>query len=413
MNGHRCQFCQSVLTHVFADLGTCPPSNAFLRPEQCQEAELFYPLKAYVCESCLLVQVPEFKCAQEIFTPDYVYFSSYSQSWVRHADTYVEHMVQRFGLTSQSYVVEVGSNDGYLLQHVVRRGIPCLGIDPSVQAAKEAEKKGVNTLTTFFTPRLAHELKEQGKQADVLCGINVFAHVPNINDFVSAIAILLAPQGVMTMEIPHILKLVEEVQFDTIYHEHYFYHSLLCVQNILQKHGLRVFDVEELPTHGGSLRMYACHAQAQHEKSARVEALLAKEEAAGLQHMDYYARFQGTIDNIRFALLRFLMQAKEEGKKVVGYGAAAKGNTLLNYFGIRQDLLSFVVDASPYKQGLFLPGSRIPVVDEQRIHDERPDYVLILPWNLKQEISEQLSYIQEWGGKCVTAVPVLDIFTSR
>ncbi len=404
-----CHFCQSPLEHVFADLGTCPPSNAFLRPEQLSAPELFYPLKVFVCSKCFLVQVPEFKSAQEIFTPDYVYLSSYSASWVAHAKKYVQDMVSELKLDNKSFILEIGSNDGYLLQHAVQLGINCLGVDPSVQAAKEAEKKGVKTITSFFTKELALKLSEEGKQADLICGINVFAHVPNINDLLAGIECILAPQGVMTMEIPHLLCLYEQCQFDTIYHEHYFYHSVLCVQNILKKHGLRLFHVEELPTHGGSIRLYACKDDALHKTRESVQKLILKEEAAGMHKLEFYLSFQGRIDKIRFELMRFLMQAREDGKLVAGYGAAAKGNTLLNFFGIRQDLLAFVVDASPYKQGLLLPGSRIPVVSDAMVHQEKPDYMLILPWNLKEELSAQLKFINQWGGKCVTAIPSLVI----
>ncbi len=410
MSAHLCHFCYTPLKHVFADLGTCPPSNAFISKEQCAKPELFYPLKVFVCTHCLLVQVPTFKAAQDIFTPDYVYFSSYSASWVEHAKNFVHAMAKRFALDEQSFILEIGSNDGYLLQHAVSLGIPCLGIDPSVQATKVAQEKSVKTINAFFTKTLAQKLCAEGVQANLVCGINVFAHVPDINDFIAGIECVLTPEGVMTMEIPHILRLIEGRQFDTIYHEHYFYHSLFCVQNILKQHGLRLFDVQELPTHGGSIRIYACKEQASHKCTLAVEELLIKEQAFGLQDLDFYASFQSSIDIIRFKLMRFLMQAKEEGKLVAAYGAAAKGNTLINYFGIRQDLLAFVVDASPYKQGLFLPGSRIPVLSEQSIHEHKPDYVLILPWNLQEEISAQLEYIRDFGAKFVVAVPRLEVW---
>ena len=407
---HHCLFCNAELTHIFVDLGTCPPSNSLLNAEQCEQPELFHPLQAWVCSECLLVQGPYFKRPQDIFTHDYAYFSSYSRSWVEHAKQYVHTMAKRFKLGEKSLIVEVGSNDGYLLQHAVALGIPCLGIDPSAGTAAVAQTKGIPTITDFFTTRLAEKLLERGTRADLLCGINVFAHVPNINDFVTAIAMLLESEGVMTMEFPHLLRLVEDVQFDTIYHEHYFYYTLQCVRNIVEKHGMRLFDVEELPTHGGSLRIYACLKEAAHASTGAVEALLAREDAAGMYTLDFYLHFQNKIDVVRFGLMRFLMQAKEEGKMVVGYGAAAKGNTLINYFGIRKDLLPYVVDLSPRKQGHFLPGSRIPIVAEQKIRDTRPDYVLILPWNIKEEISEQLSYIREWDGKFVTTVPELTVW---
>ena len=377
---------------------------------QCDGPEVFYPLQAWVCSECLLVQGPHFKRPQDIFTHDYAYYSSYSRSWVSHARQYVQSVAERFHLGKDSLIVEVGSNDGYLLQHAVDLGIPCLGIDPSAGAASVAQTKGIPTITDFFTTKLAATLLERGKQADILCGINVFAHVPDINDFVAAMHLLLKPNGVMTMEFPHLLRLVEDVQFDTIYHEHYFYYTLRCVKQIVEKHGMRLFDVEDLPTHGGSLRIYACPSGATHEATGKIEQVLATEQTAGMNDLSFYLNFQEKIDHIRFDLMRFLMQAKEEKRRVVGYGAAAKGNTLINYFGIRSDLLPFVVDASPHKQGTFLPGSRIPVVEEQRLKDEKPDYVFILPWNLKEEISEQLDYIREWGGKFVTAIPKLNIW---
>lgn len=410
MAEHKCLFCGSRLEHIFADLGTCPPSNAFLRPDQLDSPELFHPLQAWVCSSCLLVQGPHFKRPQEIFTHDYAYYSSYSRSWVAHAKKYVDAVSGRFGLGPDSLIVEVGSNDGYLLQHAAKRGIPCLGIDPCAGAAAVAQIKGIPTITDFFNTKLAKRLVEQGKKADLLCGINVFAHVPDINDFVAALQMMLKPAGVVTMEFPHLLKLVQDTQFDTIYHEHYFYYTLAVVKKILEAHGLKLFDVEELPTHGGSLRVYACHRDAGHEIQPTVKAVLDKERANGMDKLEFYFDFQKKIENIRYELLNFFLNLQQTGKTIAGYGAAAKGNTLLNYFGIRSDLLPFVVDASPHKQGMYMPGSRIPVVNEEQIRQTRPDYVLILPWNLKDEISEQLSYIRDWGGKFVTAIPRLSIW---
>ena len=410
MTGHRCLFCKAELTRSFADLGVCPPSNAFLSEEQCEQPEIFLPLHARVCPACLLVQVPRYKLPEEIFTRDYPYHSSYSSTWVEHAGEYVQTAARRFRLGRQSFLIEIGSNDGYLLQHAVALGIPCLGIEPSAGAAAVAQTKGVDAITDFFTARLAAALVEQGKRADMICGVNVFAHVPDINDFVSGMAMLLKPEGVIVLEFPHLLNLVNGVQFDTIYHEHYFYFTLHCVKKIVEAHGLRLFDVEELSTHGGSLRVYACLNEAAHESTGMVEAVAAREESAGMHALDFYLHFQEKIDAVRFGLMRFLMQAKEEGKKLAAYGAAAKGNTLLNYCGIRKDLLPYVADASPLKQGTFLPGSRIPVVAEQNIRDMKPDCVLILPWNLKEEISKQLEYIRGWGGKFATAIPRLDIF---
>lgn len=410
MSKHHCLFCNATLKHIFVDLGTCPPSNAFLSLEQCESGEVFHPLRAYVCEQCLLVQSPFYKRPQDIFNHDYAYHSSWSSSWVEHARIYVKAICDRFGFDQNALIVEVGSNDGYLLQHVVERGIPCLGIDPSSGAASIAQTKGIPTITDFFTAHLAHKLVQTGKQADLVCGINVFAHVPNINDFIEGMRIMLKPEGVVTMEFPHLLRLVEDVQFDTIYHEHYFYYSLAVVQKMLAAHGLRLFDVEELPTHGGSLRVYACRMPAKHVLCDSVTKILEREKNAGMEELSYYDGFQKCIFSIRREVMGFLLKAIEENKTVIGYGAAAKGNTLINYFGIRKDLLPFVVDASPTKQGKFLPGSRIPVYAPNKIKSVKPDYLLVLPWNLIDEISKQHSYIREWGGKFVTVIPSLCIF---
>lgn len=410
MSHHNCLFCGAPLQRIFVDLGTCPPSNAFLTAEQCEHAEEFHPLRVYVCDKCLLVQSPFFKRPQDIFNHDYAYHSSWSSSWVAHAKNYIESVCQRFGLNEQSLIVELGSNDGYLLQHALARKIPCLGIDPSAGAASIAQTKGIATITDFFTTELAKKLSESGKHADLICGINVFAHVPNINKFIEGMHVLLKPQGVLTMEFPHLLRLVEDVQFDTIYHEHYFYYTLAVVQKMLAAHGLRVFDVEQLPTHGGSLRVYACHKDALHAECVTIAQLLEQEKSAGMNSLDYYENFQHRIFSIRREIMQFLLEAVDAGKTVIGYGAAAKGNTLINYFGIRKDLLPFVVDASPTKQGKFLPGSRIPVYDLDEIKKVKPDYLLILPWNLKDEIAAQHDYIREWGGQFVTVIPKLEIW---
>lgn len=410
MEKHKCLFCGAELTHLFADLGSCPPSNAFLTEEQCQQPEIYYPLKTYICEKCLLVQGPLFKRPEDIFNHNYVYHSSWSRSWVQHAKKYVDDQIERFSLNKNSLIIELGSNDGYLLQHAVALGIPCLGIDPSSGATTLAQLKGVPTITAFFTLELAQMLKERDKCADLVCGINVFAHVPDINNFISGMALLLKQQGVITMEFPHLLRLLEDVQFDTIYHEHYFYYSLSCVQKMLAKHKLKLFDVEELPTHGGSLRIYACLHEAKYSCTKRVQEMLQKEQQSGMNSLDFYLDFQNKISKIRRQVVRFLMELKEDGKTIAGYGAAAKGNTLLHYFGIQKDMLPFVADTSPVKQGLFLPGSHIPVLSEENIRQTKPDYVFILPWNLKEEISEQLEYIRNWGGKFVTAIPHLHIF---
>lgn len=410
MSEHNCLFCGSKLEHVFADLGTCPPSNAFLRPEQLDEPELFHPLQAWVCSDCLLVQGPHYKRPQDIFTHDYAYYSSYSKSWVLHAREYVNSVVERFKLGPDSLIVEVGSNDGYLLQHAKDRGIPCVGIDPCAGAASVAQIRGIPTITDFFNTKLAARLTAQGRRADLLCGINVFAHVPDINDFVEAIRMMLKPEGVMTMEFPHLLHLVQDTQFDTIYHEHYFYYTLGVVKKILEAHDMYVFDVEELPTHGGSLRVYAAPNGAKHAISSKVAEVLEKEIQYGMNTLEFYSDFQKKIDKIRYDLLGFLLNAKQAGKSIVGYGAAAKGNTLINYFGIRPDILPYIVDASPHKQGMFTPGSRIPVVAEARLLEDKPDYILILPWNLKDEITAQLSYVRDWGCKFITAIPALQVW---
>lgn len=409
MKHHTCLFCSASLRHIFVDLGVCPPSNAFLTAEQCEEAEVFHPLRVYVCEKCLLVQSPICKRPQDIYNHDYVYHSSWSSSWVAHAKEYVDATCARFGLGKDSLIVEVGSNDGYLLQHAVARGVPCVGIDPSAGAASIAQTRGIPTITDFFSTALAHKIVSTGKQADLVCGVNVFAHVPDINNFIAGICVLLKPKGVVNLEFQYLLRLVEDVQFDTIYHEHYFYYSLAVVQKMLDAHGLRLFDVDVLPTHGGSLRIYACHSAAHHRTTDAVAATLAKEKTLGMDSLDYYKGFQKRIFTVRNALMSFLLKAVEDGKKVLGYGAAAKGNTIINHFGIRGDLLPFIVDASPAKQGKFLPGSRIPVYAVDRIKKEKPDYLLVLAWNLIDEIMEQHSYIRKWGGKFVTVMPRLRI----
>lgn len=407
---HHCLFCHARLSRIFVDLGTCPPSNAFLTLEQCEQAEVFHPLRVYVCENCLLVQSPFFKRPQDIFNHDYVYHSSWSSSWVEHAKEYVDNVCQRFGLNNQSLIIELGSNDGYLLQHALACNIPCLGIDPSAGAASIAQTKGIATITDFFTAELAQTLYEHGKTADLICGINVFAHVPDINNFIAGMKILLKPHGIVTMEFPHLLRLIESVQFDTIYHEHYFYYTLSIVKKMLAVHGLRLFDVEQLSTHGGSLRVYACHEDSIHQEQRSVRKMLMQETEIGMETLEYYDNFQNHIFSIRREIMLFLLKAIENKKTVIGYGAAAKGNTLINYFGIRKDLLPLVVDASPTKQGKFLPGSRIPVFSLEKIKKIKPDYLLILPWNLKEEIIKQHGYIREWQGKFVTAIPKLEIY---
>ncbi len=392
------------------DLGSAPPSNAYLTKLTMRRPEKWFPLKVLVCESCWLVQAEAYSRAAELFNDEYAYFSSFSAIWLAHAEQYLQAVVQRFGLNNSSHVVEVASNDGYLLQYVKRRGIPCLGIEPTAGTAAAARLKGIETLEEFFGVHLAQKLAAQGRQADLMVANNVLAHVPDINDFVKGFALLLKPQGVATFEFPHLMKLIEHKQFDTIYHEHFSYLSFRTVNQIFSANGLSVFDVEELDTHGGSLRVFAQRADSEKQAvSGEVAELLARETAAGMDRVDYYRGFQEQANKVKNDFLAFLLETAREGKKVAGYGAAAKGNTLLNYAGVRPDLLPYVVDKNPNKQGKYLPGSRIPIVPEDHLREQRPDYVFILPWNLKMEIMAQLSYIREWDGKFVTAVPCLDI----
>jgi SAM-dependent methyltransferase len=389
-----------------------PASNSFLAEEELNEPEVYYPLKLYVCGQCLLVQIDEYKKSDDIFNQDYVYFSSYSKSWLDHAKKYVDMIADRLDLNLESYVIEIASNDGYLLQYFREKRIPCLGIEPSANTAQAAREKGIDTLEEFFGVELAESLAKEGKKADLIIGNNVLAHVPNINHFVAGLKIALKNNGVVTMEFPHLMRLVEESQFDTVYHEHFSYFSFCTVQQIFSKHGLTLFDVEELPTHGGSLRIYGRHQEDNARAiSSNVKSLQERELAAGMDDLSYYRGFQSKADSVKYSLLSFLQEQKQKsGAKVVGYGAAAKGNTLLNYCGIRKDLLRFVVDVSPHKQGKFLPGSHIPVVKEDEITRLKPDYVLILPWNIQDEIMNQLSYIRKWRGKFVVPIPEIKIF---
>jgi len=382
-----------------------------LAGEDLTRPEVYYPLKVMVCTQCWLVQVQETVDSETLFSPNYHYYSSYSRSWVEHARRYVEEMVSRFALGPGSTVVEVASNDGYLLQFVGPHGIACYGIEPTRSTATAASERGIETIEAFFGERLARELASAGRGADLMAANNVLAHVPDINDFVSGFAELLNDDGVATFEFPHLVKLVEHSQFDTIYHEHYSYLSLTVVERIFARNGLAVFDVDELSTHGGSLRVFAQRADTgRREQTGALKSMLERERRLGVETPEYYADFQVRTDDIRFQFLEFLVKARRDRRNVAGYGAAAKGNTLMNYCGIRRDLVGFVVDRNPHKQGHYLPGSRIPIVDESRIHEQRPDYIVILPWNLRDEIAAQLSYIQEWGGRMVTAVPGLDVF---
>lgn len=405
-----CRFDGLPVTQEFVDLGFSPASNSFLSKEQLNEPEVYYPLKLYVSDRTFLVQVDEYKKHDEIFSTDYVYFSSYSKSWLAHSKAYVEMMVERFGFNQQSHIVEIASNDGYLLQYFVEKKIPVLGIEPTAGTAAAAKEKGVESWVEFFGVELAEKMKSANKQADLLLGNNVLAHVPDINDFVAGLAIALKENGVVTMEFPHLMQLVQFNQFDTIYHEHFSYLSLITVQQIFAKHGLTIFDVQEIPTHGGSLRIFAKHAgNTSHVVTQNVHALLQKEIAVGMNTMIYYQGFQQKVNAVKNAFLTFLLTAKSEGKKVAAYGAAAKGNTLLNYGGIKTDLIDFVVDANPHKQNKFLPGSHIPVVAENMLKEVKPDYVIIFPWNIKDEIVEQLNYIREWNGRFVIAIPELQV----
>lgn len=409
MNHRNCRFCGAALEQSFADLGMSPLSNAYLKPEQLHQVERFYPLHAWVCGSCFLVQLEQFATPENIFS-DYAYFSSYSDSWLEHVASYTEAMVERFGLNAGSHVVEIASNDGYLLQYFVKRGIPVVGIEPAANVARVAEDKGVPTLVKFFGTETATALAASGKQADLLLGNNVLAHVPDLNDFVSGMAKLLKPQGVITMEFPHLLRLMAQNQFDTIYHEHFSYFSFLTVEKVFAAHGITLFDVEQISTHGGSLRIFGRHsADGTKPVSPRVTALRQEELNAGLDNAKTYAAFAEQIKAIKRALLRFLIDAKEQGKTVVGYGAPAKGNTLLNYCGVRTDLIDYTVDRSPHKHGSYLPGVHIPIYHPDRIDETRPDYVLILPWNLKEEIMLQMAHIRSWGGKFVVPIPKVEV----
>lgn len=403
----KCRSCGTPLHDVFLDLGSAPPSNAFLRAEDLNAPEIWFPLRLYTCTGCHLVQVDEVQKHDALFSDDYVYFSSYSRSWLAHAERYVAYATERLGLGPDSFVVEIAANDGYLLQYVSARGIPCVGIEPTASTAAAARDRGIETVERFFGRAFAQEFVTARRKADLVVANNVLAHVPDINDFVAGLSVVLAPAGAITIEFPHLLQLVTQHQFDTVYHEHFSYFSLHTVQRILAPHGLRVWDAEELPTHGGSLRLWICHAGATRNETPTVADLLAKEAGAGMLDMGYYQGFQHVADQVKNDFLTFLLGCKRDGKQVVGYGAAAKGNTLLNYAGVRPDLLGYVVDASPHKQGRYLPGCRIPVVAEASIRGTRPDFVVILPWNLREEITTQLAYIREWGGKFVTAIPNL------
>lgn len=406
----KCRHCQSQITRTLIDLGSAPPSNAYLTHVTLHRPEKWFPLKVVVCDTCWLVQAEAYSRAAELFNEEYAYFSSFSFQWLKHAEAYVQNMVDRFALSSESLIIEVASNDGYLLQYVKDRGIKCLGIEPTASTAAAARLKGIDTIEEFFGTELATRLASSGQQADLMAANNVLAHVPDINDFAKGFAILLKPHGIATFEFPHLLNLIKEVQFDTIYHEHFSYLSLTTVSAIFAANGLSVFDVEEHPTHGGSLRVFAQRADTGKQASTdRLREMLLREELAGMRSGAFYSDFQSKAEKVKNDFLSFLIEARRDGKKVAAYGAAAKGNTLLNFAGVRPDLLPFVIDKNPSKQGKFMPGSRIPIVDETLLQSEKPDYVVLLPWNLYSELSTQLDYIRQWGGKFVTAVPSLSI----
>ena len=405
-----CRFCAHTLEHIFVDLGTSPLVQSFLNADQLGQMEPFYPLQVHVCGNCFLVQLQEFVAPENIFS-DYLYFASYSDSWLAHAKRYTDEMTQRFSISDQSLVIEIASNDGYLLQYFVEKKVPVLGVEPAANVASVAVKKGIPTLVKFFNRATARELVGAGKKADLLLGNNVLAHVPNINDFVSGMKIVLKPQGIITMEFPHLMKLMEGNQFDTIYHEHFSYLSFLTVQKIFAAHGLTLFDVEELPTHGGSLRIFARHAEdSSNPVSSRVIGLSSRERAAGYDRLETYTHFSEQVKETKRKLLEFLIHVKRSGKTIAAYGAAGKGNTLLNYCAIRTDFIDYTVDRNPHKQGRFLPGTRIPVYSPDQIRKTRPDYLLILPWNLKDEIIEQNAYIRQWGGQFVVPIPEVTVY---
>ena len=406
----NCRFCNTPLVKEFIDLVNSPASNSFITKSQLDEPETFYPLRVFVCECCFLVQIEEYKKSDAIFNSDYVYFSSFSQSWLKHSEAYVNMMVNRFGLNIDSKIIEIASNDGYLLQYFVKKKIPVLGIEPTTNTAEVAKNKGIRTITEFFSVKLATQLAKNNEHADVILGNNVLAHVPDIIDFVKGTKILLKVTGVITMEFPHLMQLIGNNQFDTIYHEHFSYLSLYTVNQIFNAQELVIFDVEEISTHGGSLRIYAKHkSDVTKIISSNVSSVMNKEIKAGINNIDYYDGFQNKAKKVKIDILEFLLKQSKENKNVAAYGAAAKGNTLLNYCGIKHDMIKFVVDANPAKQNKYLPGSHIPVVGEEEIIKQKPAYIIIFPWNIKEEVMEQLAYIRKWDGKFVIPIPHLQI----
>jgi len=405
----NCRHCGKPLRHQFLDLGFAPPSNAYLKTDDLHTPELYFPLKLYVCDGCWLVQTEDYARSDELFTEDYAYFSSTSSGWMRHAADYCDMISKRLKLDKASHVIEVASNDGYLLRNFVEAGIPCLGIEPTDSTAAAAEALGIPVLREFFGQQSAGQLVADGKQADLILGNNVYAHVPDINDFTAGLKTALKPGGTITLEFPHLLNLIQLNQFDTVYHEHYSYLSLYSVQRIFERAGLCVYDVEQLPTHGGSLRVYGGHAGDYREISRDVKLVLEAETAGGLRQLDTYLNFQPKADKVKNDLLFFLLEQKKAGKSVAAYGAAAKGNTLLNYAGVKPDLLAFVCDAAEAKQNKYMPGSHIPILTPDQIEKKKPDFIVILPWNIADEVIKQNACIRDWGGQFITAVPELNL----
>ena len=409
-DAYACRFCGSELHQIFVDLGMSPLANSYLTMADLQKMEPHYPLCIYICDRCYLAQLPVFETPEGIFT-DYAYFSSYSDSWLRHAKAYTDLMIERFGYNQSNFVIELASNDGYLLQYFKEKSIPVLGIEPAKNVALAANEAGIPTLVKFFGTDTARELASENKYADLIVGNNVLAHVPGLNDFVNGMKIVLKKKGVITMEFPHMMRLVAENQFDTMYHEHFSYFSFTTVEKVFASHGLTLFDVEELPTHGGSLRIYARHSNDETKPvGKRVAELKSREDAAGMTKMEYYLSFGEKVKETKRKILEFLIKAKAKGKSIAGYGAPAKGNTLLNYCGVRTDFIDYTLDRSPHKQGQYLPGTHIPIYHPDKVREDKPDYLVILPWNLKEEIMEQMSYIREWGGKFVTLIPEPAVF---
>lgn len=406
----RCRFCLADLKRTFVDLGRSPLANSLLSADDLDRSEPTYPLHAYVCDNCLLVQLQEFAPAEDIFN-DYLYFSSYSQLWLDHCRDYAAAIMKRYHLDSGSLVLEVASNDGYLLQYFQERGVGVLGVEPAANVARVAQDRGIPTEIAFFGVETARRLRDARKSADLMTANNVLAHVPDLHDFVGGFKLLLKPSGTITLEFPHLLKLIEEQQFDTIYHEHFSYFSLVVVEKLFGKHGLRVYDVESLSTHGGSLRIFVCHADAPLARTGRMDDMIATERAAGLDRIEGYAGFAKSVVDIKCALLSFLIEARNAGKSVVGYGAPAKGNTLLNYCGVGPELLAYTVDISPHKQGRYLPGVQIPIYAPDRVLATKPDFLLILPWNIKAEIMERMAAIRQWGGRFVVPIPKLSVLS--